>query len=381
MRQVCPWQKKIFDLTTLDSFCAAQAVQYVGGDFLEYIWKDLIKSIVLGFLLPAVLLTIVVLTQKPEQAWGSEEESTVSTQSTTTTIPTTVPPPTQTTQPQPNPPMELLIWVLMDGELIQMELESYVLGVVLAEVPSSFSPEALKAQAVAARTAALYICESGRHRGSVCVNYACCQSYISLDAYRQIGGTEERLARVQDAVQATAGQVMMYEGDLICAAYFSCSGGSTEDAAAVWGSEVPYLQAVESPGEEFAAVYTDSVYFSPETFQQKLCVQLQGPPESWFSYVTYTDGGGVETMFIGGVCYRGTTLRALLGLRSTAFTVSVSENVICIQTKGYGHRVGMSQYGAQAMALAGADYEQILIHYYQGAELSEFAIGEQPVIP
>ncbi len=335
----------------------------------------------IGFLLPAVLLTIVANGGNAEknQIQASQPPTIVSTapiistQPPTTLLPPTTPPPT-TSQPVTLPEAEKqMISVILEGETVEMDLENYVLGVVLAEVPSSFEPEALKAQAVAARTAALYICESGRHQGSVCASYACCQAYISLENYMAIGGTQERLEKVGAAVEATAGQVMTYEDKLICAAYFSCSGGSTEDAVAVWGSEVPYLQAVDSPGEEFAAVFTDQFYFTLSELQEKLCVSIPGAVDTWFGNVTYTDGGGVDTMVIGGVAYRGTTLRVLLGLRSTAFTVTVTEDVICFETKGYGHRVGMSQYGAQAMALAGKDYAEILTHYYQGAELSQYA--------
>ena len=337
---------------------------------MEHIWKDLLKAAMIGFFLPAVLLTVVVVagSSKAEPA-PETAETTLSSSSSASTAK-----PTETTKPGPAEEADKhLVSVLMDGNLQEMELEEYVLGVVLAEVPSSFEPEALKAQAVAARTAALYICQNGRHQGSVCTSYACCQSYISPEKYYEIGGTQERVEKVRRAVEATRGQVMIYEEKLICAVYFSCSGGITEDAVAVWGSDVPYLQSVESPGEEFAAVFTDSVYFTPEAFQAALCVQLAGSPENWFGEVTLTEGGGVDTMEIGGVAYRGTTLRVLLGLRSTAFTVTVADNVICVQTRGYGHRVGMSQYGAQAMALAGANYVDILTHYYQGAMLSEYA--------
>ena len=337
---------------------------------MERVWKDLMKAAIIGFVVPGILLTVVLsMGARGESPQETEPEPTEQTES----IHTTAPPPSETTQPQPTPGTPVYhILVLTEEGIVEMELESYVLGVVLAEVPASFEIEALKAQAVAARTAALYICQSGRHAGAVCASFGCCQAYISQANYFAIGGTQERLDRVQDAVIATVGQVMTYEGGLICAAYFSCSGGSTEDAVAVWGSDVPYLQAVESPGEEFASVFADCVTFTPEKFQQALCVRLEGEPATWFGEITYTDGGGVATLMVGDVAYRGTTLRILLGLRSTFFTVSVTEGTIIIETRGYGHRVGMSQYGAQAMALAGSGYEEILCHYYQGAGLSNY---------
>lgn len=255
--------------------------------------------------------------------------------------------------------------------VVQQDLEAYLVGVVLAEMPASFEPEALKAQAVVARTYTMRAnFTGGKHGdGSVCTDYACCQAYIAPEDYLSQGGTRENLEKITAAVTDTAGQVLTYEGSLIEATYFSCSGGSTEDAVAVWGTDYPYLQAVESPGEEHAAHFTDTVTYTPSQFQSALGVSLTGSPKAWFGAVTYTEGDGVDTMQIGGKTYKGTQLRQLLSLRSTAFTVSVGEN-ITITTKGFGHRVGMSQYGADAMALSGRGYEEILTHYYQGTVLT-----------
>ena len=257
-----------------------------------------------------------------------------------------------------------------DGVCIQ-DLETYLVGVVLGEMPSSFEPEALKAQAVVARTYTMRAnTTGGKHGdGSVCTNYACCQAFLDPSEFLDKGGSPESLQKIRDAVEATRGQVLTYEGDLIEATYFSCSGGSTEDAVAVWGTDYPYLQAVESPGEEHAVHYSDTVSYTPDQFQSALMVTLSGESETWFGEVTYTQGGGVDTMEIGGMTYRGTELRQKLGLRSTAFSVSVGEE-ITFTTKGYGHRVGMSQYGADAMAMDGKDYAQILAHYYQGTVLT-----------
>ena len=260
-----------------------------------------------------------------------------------------------------------------DETLAEMDMDGYLVGVVLAEMPASFEVEALKAQAVAARTfAAKAGITGGKHGdGSVCGSSRCCQAYIEPGAYLEGGGTEENLEKVRSAVADTSGYVLSYGGELIEAVYFSCSGGSTEDAAAVWGAEYPYLQAVESPGEEGASVYWDSVSYSLEDFQAVLGVSLEGSGESWFGETLYTEGGGVAEMDIGGVRYSGTELRSLLGLRSTAFSVAVEENRVTFTTRGYGHRVGMSQYGAEAMAVAGSGFGEILAHYYRGAVLAK----------
>ena len=258
-----------------------------------------------------------------------------------------------------------------DGSVKSMDMDAYLTGVVLGEMPADFEPEALKAQAVAART---YTAKAGRTGGkhgdgSVCMDSGCCQAYISAEAYLDKGGTEENLEKVRRAVLDTSGYVLTYEGELIEATYFSCSGGSTEDAAAVWGTDYPYLQAVASPGEERAAHYCDTICFTAAQFQEKTGCTLTGNPESWFETEGYTDGGGIASMRICGEPYTGIQLRRLLELPSTAMTISVVGDSITIVTKGYGHRVGMSQYGADAMAVTGSTCSEILAHYYPGTQL------------
>ena len=268
---------------------------------------------------------------------------------------------------------EQRIMVLTEsGNVRQMRLSEYLTGVVLAEMPVDFEEEALKAQAVVARTYTCKRLENSKHdAAAVCTDSSCCQGYRDLEDYVNQGGAQENVDKIRSAVTATDGQVLIYNGELIDATYFSCSGGVTEDAVAVWGRDVPYLQSVESPGEEDAPRYSDRVSYTPENFKLLTGVSGEGNVGSWFGGVTYTDGRGVETIRICGETFSGTELRGMLGLRSTMFTVSVSDGMIVIETKGFGHRVGMSQYGAEAMAEAGSGYEEILKHYYVGALLSE----------
>ena len=258
-----------------------------------------------------------------------------------------------------------------DGEVEEMDLDAYIVGVVLAEMPASFESESKKAQAVAARTFALRAkMTGGKHGdGTVCVSSGCCQAYTTVEDYYGKGGKSENVTSAEEAVLATSGQVLTYENELIQATYFSCSGGSTEDAVAVWGSDVPYLRAKESPGEEEAKYHTDEVIFTAEEFNEALGTSLSGDPGKWFGMTTYTSGDGVATMQIGEKTYSGTQLRSKLGLRSTAFSVEVVSGEIRITTKGFGHRVGMSQYGADAMAAGGSGYREILEYYYPGTQL------------
>ena len=257
-----------------------------------------------------------------------------------------------------------------NGNLRQMSLDEYLVGVVLAEMPADFDSEALKAQAVVARTYTRKRMETGKHgEAAVCMDAGCCQGWRPQEAYLEEGGRQASIDKVRRAVADTDGAVLCYDGKLIDATYFSCSGGSTEDAVAVWGQDVPYLQAVQSPGEEDAPRYSDTVTFTPGELAQRLGIENRGDPGGWFADAVYTDGGGVASMTVRGRTFTGTQLRSKLGLRSTAFSVEVKGKTITITTRGFGHRVGMSQYGAQAMAQEGAGFEEILRHYYTGAEL------------
>ena len=295
----------------------------------------------------------------PKKSIPSKTEATIAESEPTETIPL--------------PQSDNIICVLQsDGSFCKTELEQYLIGVLLGEMPMDFDIEALKAQAVVARTYTLRRSTvAPKHdNNAVCVDASCCQAYCPSELYLSSGGSAAGVEKATLAVSMTDGQVLVYNGALIEATYFSCSGGRTEDAVAVWGTDIPYLQAVESPGEENATHYTDTVSFSGAEFASLLGISLSGNPEGWFGRVTYTDGGGVDTMVIGGVSYKGTILRQKLGIKSTAFTITPIGNTLHVTTKGFGHRVGMSQYGAEAMAVNGSIYQEILFHYYPGTTLT-----------
>lgn len=307
--------------------------------------KTWLAGAALGLVLPGVLLNAAVMRRETPQETVAREE---------------------------DPGISLPVLVREEtGMVRKMDMDDYLLGVVLGEMPASFEPEALKAQAVAARTYArkAYVTGGKHGDGSVCQDPGCCQAYVEERDYLEKGGTAEGAEKIRNAVADTSGFVLTYGGELIEATYFSCSGGSTEDAAAVWGTDYPYLQAVDSPGEEKAAHYRRTVSFTAEEFQQALDVELEGTPDTWFHDISFTQGGGVAAMGIGGQSYTGTQLRSKLGLDSTAFAVEVSGDTVTVTTHGYGHRVGMSQYGADAMAVTGSSWREILAHYYPGVEI------------
>ena len=257
---------------------------------------------------------------------------------------------------------------LTDGT--ELALDAYLQRVLLGEMPISFEKEALKAQAVAARTYTAKAMAGGKHGGKLCTDSTCCQAFCDAAAFASF--TPEEREKAADAVRETDALVLTYDGALIEATFFSCSGGRTEDAVAVWGTDYPYLRSVESPGEEAAKYDTDSRLVSKRELETALEITLSDNAASWAGAVQLTSGGGVETIELGGKHFLGVYLRKALGLRSTAFTVTPEGDALRFDTRGYGHRVGLSQYGANAMAADGADFREILRHYYPGTALLNY---------
>ena len=315
---------------------------------------NLILAVILAWLLPFVVMSFF------------QNENTIVNETSTAPLETTI---------QIQPTTQNIRVLMEDNSVIEMDLEAYVTCVVLREMPADFEVEALKAQSVVARTYTLRRSESNsKHENAdVCVNPACCQGFYRKESYIQDGGTDALVQKVEDAVKATRSQVLMYDGALIDATYFSCSGGRTEDAVAVWGADIPYLQSTDSPGEENALRYMDTVTFSVTEFANLLGLNTNKIMDQLVSDVSYTKGGGVDQITIGGKSFKGTEIRQKLGIRSTAFTLDIKGDSITVTTKGFGHRVGMSQYGADAMALKGSNYQQILSHYYKDVTLCEYS--------
>ena len=265
------------------------------------------------------------------------------------------------------------VTVLTEEQTVVMDLEHYITGVVLAEMPAEFETEALKAQAIAARTYAWKLTNtSGKHPdGAVCTDPACCQGYICAEEYLTKTQNADNLIRVREAVRKTEGIILTFQGQPIEATFFSCSGGFTEDAEAVWGREYPYLTAKESPGEETACCFFSTKTMSAAELEEILHVSLTGEPANWFRDWIYTDSGGVYSVCVGDRRFSGTELRRKLDLRSTMFTVQIRDGQILFEVKGSGHRVGLSQYGANALAEKGMTCAQILLYYYDGVELQK----------
>lgn len=268
----------------------------------------------------------------------------------------------------------LQVWNAKAGKLEDMPLEDYVYGVVAAEMPAAYHLEALKAQAVAARTRAVQRDGGcGAAPGAdVCTQSGHCQGYAAENELREKWGNEYELyhRRLREAVSATAGQILTWQGEPILVMYHAISGGRTEDVQAVFSEARPYLVSVESSGEEGARGYREDAFYSYQEAAQlldKAFPDLSVTPESLRRTLTvaaHTKTGRVDSLLLGSGSVKGTAFRAALGLRSTLFTFSMDDSGITFHQTGYGHGVGMSQAGANRMGADGADYRQILAHYY-----------------
>ena len=253
-----------------------------------------------------------------------------------------------------------------NGSVITLSMSDYLIGVVGAEMPASFPLEALKAQAVVARTYALKRISSGQKL----TDTVSTQSYKDNNQLRREwqGNFDTYYNKIKLAVTSTDNMTIKYNGTYIDAVYHSTSNGRTEDAVHVWGNSVPYLKSVESSWDKNA-----SSYLRTEEKELSVLLTLLGidlSDESSIEIVSRNASGRVSSIRIGNKNYSGVELRNLLGLRSADFDLEVQNNKVIITTRGYGHGVGMSQYGAKGMAENGYNYQQILRHYYQGINLS-----------
>ncbi|KYH33606.1 stage II sporulation protein D [Neomoorella mulderi] len=279
------------------------------------------------------------------------------------------------------------VYFHQNGDIKILPLEQYITGVVAGEMPANFEPEALKAQAVAARTYTLKKIEEARNKpddrhpgADICTDPAHCQAFADDSLLRQRWGFFNfwrYKSKIQEAVRATQGMVLTYQGKLIDPVYHANSGGRTESAAAVWGRDLPYLQSVPSPWDKEAPRYHDTISFTLEELDRKLGVNLTSVPAAALApsggtamkVLEKTPTGRVKTIKIGNKTFAATELRQLLGLPSTDFTWQVQGDRMIFNTTGYGHGVGMSQYGADGMAREGKNFADILTYYYRGVKI------------
>lgn len=251
------------------------------------------------------------------------------------------------------------------GSVITLSLEEYLIGVVGAEMPASFPIEALKAQAVVARTYALKKVESG---GKL-TDTVSTQSYKDNNELQKMWGSSYSTyyQKIKTAVESTEGLAIYYQGELIDAVYHSTSNGKTQDSVLVWGNDIPYLKSVDSSWDKDASSYLREVSQDFNNVLTLLGVDVSN--DTSFEILTRDNSGRVSEVRVGTQTFSGVEFRNLLGLRSADFDLVLEDGNLVITTRGFGHGVGLSQYGASGMAKAGYNYEQILKHYYTGISI------------
>ena len=253
-------------------------------------------------------------------------------------------------------------------------------------MPASFEEEALKAQAIAARTYTLYRIRGGGSANhpdaDACDDHTCCKAYLSAEQAAANWGSmavyyEEKLAR---AVSETDGEVILYDGAPILAVFFSSADGSTQGAGDVWLNDLPYLQKVSSPEtEELVPNYYSVSTFTAAEFKSlflaaKPDADLSGNPDGWIRDIVRNDSDYVASVTVGGIKLRGNDLRTILSLRSPSFTVAYKDGSFTFHVTGYGHGVGMSQYGANILAKQGLSAEEIVQHYFSNTTVGYYGI-------
>lgn len=262
--------------------------------------------------------------------------------------------------------------ILRGNTVENINMEDYLVGVVSSEVPVSFEKEAIKAQAVAARTYALKQMENRQNESYDVKDDTSSQVYKSNEELKNIWKDkyDENINKIKNAINETKGQYLTYDNKIIYAFFFSTSNGKTEDNKDVFGQDLPYLKSVDSSFDE-----NETSNFKMEKtiplseFYQKLGINYDDNLN--ISNIELTSSGRIKNITINNNTFKGVEVRSKLSLRSTDFKIEKKDNNVVITTKGYGHGVGMSQYGANALAKQNKNYEEILKYYYKGTNIQK----------
>ncbi len=284
---------------------------------------------------------------------------------------------------------EIRLFLADRQEVLTIGLEEYIVGVVMAEMPASFELEALKAQAVVARTYTIHRlrsqggsgCQNASEPADICSDSTHCQAWLDpMDGAKRwpVDQRNEYLERIRRAVEETAGEVAVYQGILIEAVYHSTCGGKTEASGAIWsGGPVSYLQSIDCPYCMHSPYYRKELLLPFDrleaAFQQKLALPVGPGATSPLQVVSTSPGGRVGLLKVNDTEIEGKEARRLLELPSTAFIWELKENGVLFITRGHGHGVGLCQYGADGMAGQGKDYQQIISFYYPGTSITPVA--------
>ncbi|MDR2359950.1 MAG: stage II sporulation protein D [Oscillospiraceae bacterium] len=275
-----------------------------------------------------------------------------------------------------------------DGKTQTLTLRDYLIGVVAAEMPAGFEPEALKAQAAAARTYTYYrvnhLVSDGVHPDAdTCSDPSHCKAWLSDDELHNKWGAgyDANISKITDAVDSTDGMLVMFDGEPILAVFHSSSGGNTEDSANVWSKQLPYLRSVDSPETaETVPGFVTAVTLTTSDFKRTALdahpeMSLEGSASDWFRNMKRSNAGRIISLSLGGVTVTGTELRLMFGLRSANVTWLIADGSVTFNVVGYGHGVGLSQYGANELAKQGMNYKDILLYYYRGSDVRPLSVS------
>lgn len=265
----------------------------------------------------------------------------------------------------------------------EIDIEEYIKGVIASEMPANFDENAIKAQAVAART--YYIAKRLDNCTQACGAEICnsthCQVYSSKEKNMSKWSKDKAQIywdKISKAVEDTGGQVLVYNGEIVMyPQFFATSSGKTESAVDVFSRDIPYLKSTESLGEEIAPKYSSVISISSKEFINTINGSYSNTKvtneniKDTVKVISNTEGGGVKEVALGNEIISGVTFRKLFKLNSANFTIEFSEGTVKVDCKGYGHGVGMSQWGANVMAKEGKKYDEILKHYYSGVDIKE----------
>ncbi|MBO5411115.1 MAG: stage II sporulation protein D [Clostridia bacterium] len=267
----------------------------------------------------------------------------------------------------------------VSGEVSEVDMREYLIGCIAAEMPASYHPQALMAQAVASYTYAKRQLKNADRNAEISDSPDEHQGYLDkAERQEKWGGlSAENEAKIAAAVDAVYGNFLVYDGDLALTVYHCFNSGRTQNAQSLWGSEIPYLSSVMSVGDKLSPDYESEYSFSEKEIAQlaKECgISVSGEPENWLGKVERSDDGYVGFVEIGNGKIKGSEIRKKLNLRSNCFEIYYSGGEFIIECVGYGHCVGMSQYGADYMARQGSSWQEILAHYYPGTEIEKTAV-------
>lgn len=340
----------------------------------SYIYTALIFSFLLAAIPTApIIMGKVNTAQAQESLLSSQSQSEETTETTVRESKTT------------NKYQTLKVLDITTGQVEEISAFDYVVGAVCAEMPATFEPEALKAQAVAAYTYAVRqakkaeIAPDSELGGAYFSNDSSkYQAYFTENQAEQYYGKnfDEYYEKIKSAVSEVEGEYMVYENEPIIAAFHSVSSGKTESAENVWGNKIPYLISVESEYDTKSPNFYETSEFTDKQMKELLeaafkDIKLPDKPEDFFKEEKISDSGTVLSIKVGDKKLTGQELRSALSLRSAAFEIKYDDNSFKVTVKGCGHGVGMSQYGANEMAKTGDDYKEILTHYYTGVEITK----------